>query len=184
MKKLLCIVLLAVACREESTSRQADESTSPVPVETSTTRPPDDSTISPSTTRPLDDSTTRVDPTGAYFAMDELPADFAELEHLSLATIDENAAPAPLNGFLRPKDRNAQDYVLVNPTLAGQHLRFRTATVDGVVYEFEGDFAVTGDLAANPPPYETAALTGTLTKLRDGKIVASVPVRFRYEAGG
>ena len=125
-----------------------------------------------------------LDPTGAYFAMTELPADFAELDHLLLATIDENAAPAPLNGFLRPKKHEAKDYVLVSPKRDGRNLTFTTAAVDGVSYQFEGAFEVVGNFAENPPPYETAVLTGTLTKLRDGNTVASTPVRFRYEAGG
>ncbi|MFL6244810.1 MAG: hypothetical protein ACJ74H_02205 [Thermoanaerobaculia bacterium] len=124
------------------------------------------------------------DLTGAYFPMNELPAEFAELEHLLLATIDENAEPAPLNGFLRPKDHDAKDYTLVNPALDGKNLTFRTVAVNGVQYEFSGAFDVLDNFAANPPSYETAVLTGTLTKLRNGKSVASTPVQFRYEAGG
>ncbi len=125
-----------------------------------------------------------LDPTGAYFVMTELPPELAELDHLLLATIDENAAPAPLNGFLRPKEQEAKDYVLVSPKLDGRNLTFTTAAVDGVSYRFEGAFEVVGNFAENPPPYETAALTGTLTKLRDGNAAASTPVKFRYEAGG
>ena len=116
--------------------------------------------------------------------MDELPAEFAELEHLSLATIDDNAEPAPLNGFLRPKDRDARDYALISPKLEGRNLTFTTAAVDGVHYEFNGAFEVVGNFAAEPPSYETAVLTGTLTKHRGGRSVASTPVKFRYEAGG
>lgn len=122
--------------------------------------------------------------TGAYFAMTELPAEFAELDHLALATIDENAAPAPLNGFLRPKKQSAKDYTLESPTLDGKTLTFRTVAVDGVHYEFTGAFELLGNFPETPPDYETAVLTGTLTKLRDGQSVASTPVKFRYEAGG
>lgn len=124
------------------------------------------------------------DVTGAYFAMSEWPAEFAELDHLALATIDENAAPAPLNGFLRPKEQSAKDYTLINPTLDGKSLTFKTIAVDGVHYEFRGAFEILDNFPSNPPAYETAVLTGTLTKLRDGKSVASTPVKFRYEAGG
>lgn len=154
MKRALLVLLLIVACRKAE----------PVPA-----------------AKPAE---TPLDPTGAYFAMDELPADFADLEHLSLATIDENAAPAPLNGFLRPKDRNAKDYKLVDPKIDGDHLTFTTEAVDGIHYEFHGVFTTRGDFAANPPASDTAVLTGTLTKMRDGRIAASTPVRFHYEAGG
>lgn len=124
------------------------------------------------------------DVTGAYFAMTKLPADFSELDHLGLATIDENAAPAPLNGFLRPKAQRAADYALVKPALDGKRLTFTTASVDGVQYAFDGAFQVVGNFPANPPGYDTVVLAGTLTKMRDGKSVASTPVNFRYEAGG
>lgn len=116
--------------------------------------------------------------------MDPLPAEFAELDHLLLATIDENAAPAPLNGFLRPKAQSAKDYTLVNPVLADKKLTFTTVTVDGVHYAFDGAFELLDNFAANPPSYETTVLTGTLTKLRDGQQIATTPVKFRYEAGG
>ncbi|HEX8153717.1 MAG TPA: hypothetical protein VF698_11350, partial [Thermoanaerobaculia bacterium] len=124
------------------------------------------------------------DVTGSYFPIDALPAEFAELEHLLLATIDENAAPAPLNGFLRPKARNADDYKLVNPTLTGRRLTFTTTANAGVQYAFDGEFQLLANFPANPPEYETVVLSGTLTRIRNGQTVASTPVRFRYEAGG
>lgn len=163
LRLVVPLLLLALACREADVSAVAETTTSAAP--TATAEAP-------------------FDPTGAYFSMIELPAEFADLDHLLLATIDENAAPAPLNGFLRPKKQDAQDFTLVNPVIDGRKLTFATIAVDGVSYQFDGAFEVTGDFAANPPSYETAALAGTLTKLRDGRSVASTPVRFRYEAGG
>lgn len=170
MKKLLLIAVIVVACRKSE----------PVATTTTVAPPP----AAPAATTAAAESAWKLDPTGAYFAMDDLPADFAELEHLSLATIDENAAPAPLNGFLRPKDRNAQDYTLVSPKLDGQHLTFTTVDVNGVHYEFDGTFTTTGEFATNPPASDVAVLTGTLKKVREGSAVASTPVRFHYEAGG
>lgn len=124
------------------------------------------------------------DVTGAYFAMDPLPAEFAELDHLLLATIDENAAPAPLNGFLRPKKRSAADYTLVSPKLDDTRLTFATSAVDGVHYTFTGEFDQLSDFPRDPPGSDVAVLAGTLTKVRNGQTVATTPVRFRYEAGG
>jgi hypothetical protein len=124
------------------------------------------------------------DPTGAYFPMTDLPPEFQELEHLGLATIDDNAAPAPLNGFLRPKAPSAADYLLVKPSLNGKTLTFTTTTVRGVHYTFTGAFPRLGNFPETPPSYEEVALSGTLTKLRDGQTIASTPVHFRYEAGG
>lgn len=124
------------------------------------------------------------DVTGAYFAAGTLPGDFSEIEHLSLATIDENGNPAPLNGFIRPKRRSAKDYQLVNPKLNGKNLTFTTATVGGVGYSFTGTFEKLGNFSANPPPTDEVVLRGTLTKTQDGEVVAETKVNFTYSAGG
>jgi hypothetical protein len=124
------------------------------------------------------------DVTGAYFASGDLPAEFSEIEHLSLATIDENGLPAPLNGFIRPKRRSAADYRLVNPRLAGRELTFTTSAVGGVSYGFKGMFARLDNFPENPPDSEEIVLRGTLTKLKDGSTVAETSVNFTYSAGG
>lgn len=173
-------ILISLALAAVLTSCRDAEPPAPPPATTTTVAPAPAVTE----TQPAEVPAPSHDVTGAYFAMDELPAEFAELEHLLLATIDENAAPAPLNGFLRPKKREAKDYTLVSPKLDGKTLTFRTVAVDGVHYEFNGAFEVLDHFAANPPSYETAVLSGTLTKLREGKTVAETPVKFRYEAGG
>ncbi|HEY0324127.1 MAG TPA: hypothetical protein VGC66_24490 [Pyrinomonadaceae bacterium] len=124
------------------------------------------------------------DVTGAYFAAGTLPGDFSEIEHLSLATIDENGNPAPLNGFIRPKRRSAKDYQLVNPKLNGRNLTFTTATVGGVGYSFTGTFEKLDNFSANPPPSDEVILRGTLKKTQDGEVVAETKVNFTYSAGG
>lgn len=125
------------------------------------------------------------DVTGAYFASGNLPAEFSEIEHLSLATIDENGQPAPLNGFIRPKRRSAADYRLINPRLAGRELTFTTGAAGGPwSYSFKGTFARLDNFPENPPDAEEIVLRGTLTKLKDGSVVAETPVNFTYSAGG
>ena len=124
------------------------------------------------------------DVTGAYFASGTLPAEFSEIEHLSLATIDENGQPAPLNGFIRPKRKSAADYRLVNPRLAGRELTFTTSAVGGVSYSFKGTFAKLDNFPENPPDSEEIVLRGTLTKLKDGSVAAETSVNFTYSAGG
>lgn len=124
------------------------------------------------------------DVTGAYFASGTLPAEFSEIDHLSLATIDEDGQPAPLNGFIRPKRRSAQDYKLVNPRLAGRDLTFTTAAVGGVSYSFKGAFEKLDNFPENPPDSAEVVLRGTLTRLKDGNAVAETQVNFTYSAGG
>jgi hypothetical protein len=124
------------------------------------------------------------DVTGAYFFKDSVPGDFSEIDHLSLATINEHGNPAPLNGFIRPKRSSAKDYRLVSPKLDGKNLTFSTATVDGVGYSFTGAFEKLDNFSANPPPNDEVVLRGTLTKMKDGNVVAETKVNFTYSAGG
>jgi hypothetical protein len=180
MNRVLCstaLTLVLLGCTaEEKSPPAAAETTAPVTTSSAATTTTETVAETPA---PAD-----YDVTGAYFPIDPLPADFAELEHLLLATIDENGAPAPLNGFLRPKSRKADDYKLVNPSLAARRLTFETTSNGGVQYAFDGQFEVLGKFAEEPPSYETVVLSGTLRRIRKGETVASTPVRFRYEAGG
>lgn len=181
-----CVVVLLVAgCGETggegSAPATATETVGTAPADTA------EATVTSAATAPetaAAEETSGGDVTGSYFPTTPLPAEFAELEHLLLATIDENGAPAPLNGFLRPKASRAKDYVLVQPALSGRNLTFTTAAVNGVHYTFTGAFTRLAHFAADPPPLDEVVLTGTLTKSRDGKQVATTPVSFGYQAGG
>jgi hypothetical protein len=167
------IALLALGCGETdhaASEPAATAATATAPAEVTPAAVPEETTVG--------------DVTGPYFATTPLSGEFAELEHLLLATIDENGAPAPLNGFLRPKEASAKDYVLVQPVLNGRNLTFTTAPVEGVSYAFTGAFTRLDHFAANPPPHDEALLSGTLTKVRGGNIVATTPVSFAYQAGG
>jgi hypothetical protein len=124
------------------------------------------------------------DVTGPYVPTPPLSGEFAEVDHLLLAMIDENGEPAPLNGFVRSKKVRAKDYMLVKPALNGRKLTFTTTAVDGVHYAFDGTFTRLDHFAVNAPQYDEVVLSGTLTKMRDGNSVATTPASFAYQAGG
>src|SRR5438067_10623068 len=124
------------------------------------------------------------DVTGAYFPTGTLPSEFSEIDFLSLATIDDQGKPAPLNGFIRPKRKSAKDYQLVNPKIDGKNLTFSTTTVGGIGYKFRGTFERLDNFSANSPPSDEVILKGTLTKLSDGEEIALTKVSFTYSAGG
>ena len=127
----------------------------------------------------------QVDVTGAYFPVGDLPEDFSEIQHLALATIDDQSDPAPLNGFLRPKRRSAKDYRLVDVKLVGNELSFSTTRVGRVSYSFKGKFLVLGNFAQNPPAADKVVLQGELLKMIDGGApVAGTNVSFTYSNGG
>jgi len=133
---------------------------------------------------PRSEKESQSDVTGAYFPAEDLPSEFSDLEHLSLATIDANGNPAPLNGFIRPKRRSAKDYQLVTPKMDGRNLTFTTTNVGGVGYSFKGAFEKLDNFSANPPPSDQVILRGVLTKTQDGQVVSEAPVSFTYSAGG
>ncbi|MEO6049351.1 MAG: hypothetical protein ABIQ57_17830 [Candidatus Kapaibacterium sp.] len=149
-------------------------------VDTSHATPPGNTTTPATAGTTLADS---VDLSGAYFPIDKFTGEFSELDFLALATIDENAKPAPLNGFLRPKKQSAKDYHLVAPKVSGSDLTFTTESISGISYSFAGTFTKLGDFSANPPGTDPI-LKGTLKKMKDGAMVAETPVAFSYSAGG
>ena len=142
-------------------------------------------TISPAATgaAPLPESVVqKVDVFGYYFPQTKLPAAFAEIDHLHLSTIDSNARPAPLNGFIRPKRRAGKDYKLVRPRLVNKSLTFTTQAIGGISYSFTGAFSKLGNFPVDRPEGE-AVLKGRLIKMRNGKKIAETAVSFTYTGG-
>ena len=184
---LVCALfaLLAVGC-----SKATDTATENANKSTATASPAAAAKSTEQPVRPADTNDKKAgadsqsDVTGAYFPSGTLPPDFSEIEQLSLATIDDQGNPAPLNGFIRPKRRSAQDYKLVNPQLNGKNLTFTTTTVNGVSYSFTGAFQKLGDFPSNPPSSDELILRGKLTKLLNGNTVTEGDVNFTYSAGG
>jgi hypothetical protein len=123
-----------------------------------------------------------VDVFGYYFPQGKLPAAFSEIDHLMLSTIDDNARPAPLNGWIRPKRKAAKDYKLVKPKLDGKNLNFTTQAVRGVSYSFEGAFTKLGNFPTDRPEGEVL-LKGHLIKMLNGEKVAETDVSFTYTGG-
>jgi hypothetical protein len=175
--------LFAVGCSTPSNSVKENTNKSATAASPSST-PAAQPTKSTDASHGKESPTTQGDVTGAYFVKGSLPSDFSEIEHLSLATIDDQGNPAPLNGFIRPKRRSAQDYQLVNPKLNGKNLTFSTKTVNGVSYSFTGNFEKLDNFSANPPASDEVILKGKLTKLLDGNMVNETDVNFTYSAGG
>lgn len=178
---LVCALfgLCVVGCSKTSNSSTQNSNQTTAAVSPSATATP-----AAQPTKTTEEKTdTNNDVTGAYFPSTALPADFSEIEHLSLANIDDQGKPAPLNGFIRPKRQSAKDYKLVNPKLDGKNLTFSTVSVDGVSYSFTGAFEKLDNFPENPPPDDEVVLKGTLTKMRDGKAVAETKVNFTYSAG-
>lgn len=181
----LCALFLA-GCGKSSNNTNQTANTPPAAGSSIATSTPDDKSKGGDDgdeAEEADGEEDEGDVTGAYFPAGPLPAEFSEIEHLSLATVDAQGEPADLNGFIRPKEKSARDYKLVDPKLEGKLLTFTTAAVKGVSFSFEGMFERLDDFSKNPPANDELILKGTLTKLEDGEKAALTRIAFTYSAG-
>ena len=179
--------LFLAGCGKSSTNTSQTANTPPPAGSSMATKTPDDKSKDDKDdgdeAEEADGEEDEGDVTGAYFPAGPLPAEFSEIEHLSLATVDAQGKPADLNGFIRPKEKSARDYKLVDPKLEGKLLTFTTTAVKGVSFSFEGMFERLDDFSQNPPASDELILKGTLTKMEDGEKVALTRVAFTYSAG-
>jgi hypothetical protein len=189
MKRLFVVcalfALCAVGCNKTSNTVTENVNKLTATASPSATAKPAEQPAKPAETSNKNSGTeTQGDVTGAYFPTGTLLPDFADIDQLSLATIDDQGNPAPLNGFIRLKRKSAKDYKLVDPKLNGKNLTFSTTSVNGVSYSFTGTFEKLGNFPVNPPPTDEVILRGKLTKLLDGNMVIEADVNFTYSAGG
>jgi len=183
----LCALLLLAGCGKSSSNTNQPTNTPPPAGSTIATSTPEgkskDDGEDGDEAEETEGEEDEGDVTGAYFPAGPLPAEFSGIEHLSLATVDAEGKPADLNGFIRPKEKAARDYKLLDPKLEGKLLTFTTTAVKGVSFSFEGMFERLDDFSKNPPASDELILKGTLTKVEDGEKSALTRVAFTYSAG-
>ncbi len=122
---------------------------------------------------------------GYFIIHGKAPRGFADIDHLNLAGSGESGAEAkpPFYGQIRPTNKAGTGYNLLKPTIEGKHISFKTKAVKGISYEFDGtlnrtDFGGEMQLAA-----DEIVLTGTLKKLKAGKLIAQSKLAFNSELG-
>jgi hypothetical protein len=122
-----------------------------------------------------------------YFSIKgKVPQGFADIEHINLGGNGEYGAKAnpPYYGLIRAK----KDYHLLKPTMDGKNFSFKTKAVAGVSYEFEGAFTRLDFTEEDKQPvdigkYDETVLSGTLKKMKAGKMIAESKVDFSWELG-
>jgi hypothetical protein len=117
-----------------------------------------------------------------YYFIEKAPKAFADISEIHLAGEYGEQQKPPMYGLIRMKGKKVADFKLLKPTLSGKNLTFSTKTVGGINYKFVGAFTKLGSFPTLQPNGEIL-LTGTLTKYRGKKIIASAKVKFSYEAG-
>ncbi|MEA2561613.1 MAG: hypothetical protein QOH06_3117 [Acidobacteriota bacterium] len=124
---------------------------------------------------------------GYYFLEDPaaLPAWAQSIDHLHLSNIElkgEEIVKVPLEGFIRMEEEaGGRDYHLQPVRLEGQALSFKTQEIDGISYDFEGDFLVSGELPTQAP--QGTVLKGRLRRLERGSPAGELAARFNYTPG-
>ena len=125
------------------------------------------------------------EPYGYFRPAAKFANEFADVAELHLSGAGEYGAKAnpPFLGTLETKGRAPKKFRIRERNIAGLKIDLSTETLGGVSYQFSGTFA-RADFHAGGVPLDEVMLSGTLTKLRDGKTIATTRVRFAFEAGG
>jgi hypothetical protein len=123
---------------------------------------------------------------GFFIIKGKAPKEFSDIDHLNLGGSGEYGAGAkpPYYGQIRLKIRARTDFKLLKPNMNGNNFSFKTKTVGGVSYEFGGTFSRLDFTEVDKQPAgEEVVLSGTLKKMKAGKMVAQSKVNFRWELG-
>jgi len=117
---------------------------------------------------------------GTYLLNSEqLARSFRDIDFLEISTIDYQRTnedgtygiPIPPEGFVKAK----QKLKFTRIAIGGRQLTFQTETINGVDYRFSGHFRTIDEYL---PDQAMGELTGKLTKLKNGKAIASATVEF------
>jgi hypothetical protein len=112
---------------------------------------------------------------GFYFIKSPVPAAFKNIDHTHL----NGTRPNGIGGWIQLKNQNR--FRLVTASLRNRYFSFRTARRNNVHYSFSGRFVRLEDFSRTQPT--GVVLRGTLTKYRNGRRIASKPVRYTYWVG-
>jgi len=138
-----------------------------------------------------------IDASGTFSIHGTADPTFANIEVVEIAGNDEYGwkANPHFYGFIRTirnrtetrqrlplSNRAKTDYKLLKPTIDDRNISFKTQSVAGVSYEFEGTFKSL-DFAEKDMRNQTV-LSGTLRKLTGGKVTAEAKLDFDYTPGG
>ena len=121
-----------------------------------------------------------------YFSIKgKAPRGFADIDHLNLGGSGEYgvAANPPYYGMIRLTNRARTDYKLLKPVINGNSLSFKTKAVGGVSYVFDGILARTDFGGKSQPEPDDIVLSGTLKKIKAGKVVAQGKMNFTWQIG-
>jgi hypothetical protein len=125
------------------------------------------------------------DASGEYLSIDELPKEFKDFAVLNITardyenTTDEfpNGIPIPPEGFVY----TTRKHKFTRISLGDRQLAFETEAKKGISYKFSGAFLESDKWERDEELNSYVVLKGTLTKMRDGKKIAKIKIRFTFD---
>lgn len=117
-----------------------------------------------------------------YYTIVKPPKVFRNISELHLAGNYGPTLNPPFYGLIRLKKKNAKDFKLYKPSLKGKHITFKSYSVNGFSYRFNGYFSRLDDFPGTQPNGEIL-LKGKLTKYWGNKAIVTKNLKFSYYAG-
>lgn len=127
----------------------------------------------------------KLDTFGYYFIQNP-SKNFSDISEIHLSGDYGSKQKPPVFGLIRLKNKKARDFYLNKPFQKGKFISFSTKSVDGVSYQFRGNFTKLYDRVIETRPGTTPngiVLRGSLIKLKGKKKIAIQQVGFTYFAG-
>jgi len=125
------------------------------------------------------------DPSGHFYPKEKLPGQFVDFDHVTLLRSEEAAADRPQPG-VHTTQGEVYTFAMLHTNPAPDHRKivfeFTTTTVNGIGYEFTGEFLnnrVYEEYVTDPNEVVTQ---GRLVKLKNGRLEAEAQVKFVYSA--
>ena len=120
---------------------------------------------------------------GFFFIAGKPAPEFQDIKYINLGGEGEYGAGAnpPYHGELAKEKKN-ESYKLMKPEISGNNIKFKTETLNGINYEFDGTLK-RKDLAENQPAPDDVVMSGTLKKMENGKQIAESLTNFTWSVG-
>jgi hypothetical protein len=122
------------------------------------------------------------DPTGTYFLDSEtLPTAFAEIEFLDIETREYNEDReiySSRNILPIGSLHTEKTFAFAKIAVGNREISFETTSVDGISFQFVGNFPISTEVIKCEECQYPADLSGRLKKIKNGKVIAEMDVKF------
>ena len=120
---------------------------------------------------------------GYFYVIGQLSNEFKDFDYIEIEGNGYYIEESPLDyGAVITTNEKSPVYNLLKPTIKGRHISFKTETVSGLRYEFEGNLT-DKYFSEKEMLINDIALIGILKKIKNGKTIAQSKLKFGYSVG-